>query len=160
MKLSLVITTMALLLVTAARGDSRSEAARYLVKPYPPAEKGMTRFAIILPERENEVDYKVELFVGKKVMVDAVNGHWFGGKIETVNIEGWGFSRYVVKDLGPMTGTLIGGPTELKEKFVALESILVRYNSRLPIAVYVPEGAEVRYRIWSTTPESKAMPQG
>ena len=93
-------------------------------------------------------------------MVDAVNRQFFEGKIETVNIEGWGFSRYVVKDLGPMTGTLIGGPTELKEKFVALESILVRYNSRLPIAVYVPDGAEVRYRIWSTTPESKEMPKG
>ena len=160
MRLPLVITTMTLLLVAAARGDNQSEAARYLVKAYPPAEQGVTRFAIILPKLENEGNYKVELIVGKKVMVDAVNRHWFEGEIQTVNIEGWGFSRYVVKDFGPMAGTLIGGPTELKEKFVTLESILIRYNSRLPIAVYVPEGAEVRYRIWSTTPESKEMPEG
>lgn len=161
MKLTLVIATISLLLVTLAHGDNRSEAAGYLVKPYPPAEKGMTRFAIILPELEHEEDYKVELFVGKKVMADAVNSQSFSGKIETVNIEGWGFRRYVVKDLGEMTSTLIGGrDVVLQEKFVMLPSIVIYYNSRLPIAVYVPDGAEVRYRIWSATPDSKEMPKG
>ena len=28
---------------------------------------------------------------------------------------------------------------------------LIRYNSRLPIVVYVPEGVEVLYRIWSAS---------
>ena len=159
MKLPFVMTVTALLLVTAALGDDRTEAARDL-KPYPPAEKGMTRFAIFLPKLENEEDYKVELIVGKQVLADTVNHHFFEGKIETVIIEGWGYRRYVVKDLGLMMGTLIGGTTELQKKFVALEPVLIRYNSRVPIVVYVPEGAEVRYRIWSTTPESKARPKG
>ena len=77
-----------------------------------------------------------------------------------MTIKGWGFRRYVVKDLGEMMSTLMGSRGELKEKFVAAESLLVRYSSRLPIAVYVPEGAEVRYRIWSTTPESNEMRKG
>ena len=34
---------------------------------------------------------------------------------------------------------------------------LIRYNSRLPIVVYAPEEAEVRYRIWSAAPETQAM---
>ena len=36
------------------------------------------------------------------------------------------------------------------ERFVALagEPQLIRYNSRLPVVVYVPDGVEVRYRIW------------
>jgi serine protease inhibitor ecotin len=25
----------------------------------------------------------------------------------------------------------------------------IRYNTRLPVVVYAPEGVEVRYRIWS-----------
>ena len=40
------------------------------------------------------------------------------------------------------------------------EPYLIRYNSRLPIVVYVPEGVEVRYRIWSAGPETSVMEQG
>ena len=28
------------------------------------------------------------------------------------------------------------------------ESTLVRYNSRLPVVVFVPEGMALRYRVW------------
>jgi len=38
--------------------------------------------------------------------------------------------------------------------------IPLRYNSRLPLAVFVPEGVEVRYRIWKADPEFQSMPQG
>jgi ecotin len=36
------------------------------------------------------------------------------------------------------------------ERFITLggEPDLLRYNSRLPLVVYLPEGVEVRYRIW------------
>ena len=37
---------------------------------------------------------------------------------------------------------------------------LLRYNSRLPIVVYVPEGVEVRYRLWSAAAEVQAMDKG
>ena len=37
------------------------------------------------------------------------------------------------------------------KKFVTAPSLLVPYNSRLPIVVYVPEGYEVRYRIWNAS---------
>jgi ecotin len=47
-------------------------------------------------------------------------------------------------------------------RFVALggEPYLIRYNSRLPVVVYVPEGTEVRYRVWSAGPEAQAMEKG
>jgi ecotin len=36
-------------------------------------------------------------------------------------------------------------------RFITLggEPDLIRYNSRLPVVVYAPEGVEVRYRIWT-----------
>jgi serine protease inhibitor ecotin len=40
------------------------------------------------------------------------------------------------------------------------ETAFIRYNSRLPVVVYAPEGAEVRYRIWSAPPETKAIGKG
>ena len=47
-------------------------------------------------------------------------------------------------------------------RFITLggEPCIIRYNSRLPIMVYVPEGVEVRYRIWTTGAELKSMEKG
>jgi ecotin len=134
------------------------------MQAFPPAEKGMTRFVLRLPKQEDESAFKVELVVGKLVQVDDKNRFFFGGKIEEETIKGWGFPRYLVNELGPMAGTLMAvDPNAPKvERFIKLggDPYLIRYNSRLPIVVYVPEGAEVRYRIWRADAEMKAMEQG
>jgi ecotin len=131
---------------------------------FPPAGQGEARYVLQLPARADESAFKVELIVGKKVEVDAQNRYFFVGTVEEENIPGWGFSRYVVRNLGPMAGTLMAvDPNAPKvARFVALggEPRLVRYNSRLPIVVYVPEGVEVRYRIWMAGAEVKAMEKG
>jgi ecotin len=134
------------------------------MKAFPPAEAGMVRHVLNLPKQEDEDSFKVELVAGKVVEVDQRNRHFFGGKIEARNIEGWGFTRYMVSGLGPMAGTLMAvDPNAPKVKrFVAIggEPFLVRYNSRLPVVVYAPEGVEVRYRIWSAAPEAKPVEEG
>ena len=47
-------------------------------------------------------------------------------------------------------------------RFVALggESFLIRYNSKLPVVVYAPDDAEVRYRLWRAPVESVPIPPG
>jgi len=30
---------------------------------------------------------------------------------------------------------------------------MIRYNSRLPVVIYSPEGVEIRYRIWEAGEE-------
>jgi ecotin len=63
-----------------------------------------------------------------------------------------------------MAGTLmVVDPSAPKvQRFIAMggEPYIIRYNSRLPVVVYAPEGVEVRYRIWSAEPETKAMEKG
>ena len=134
------------------------------MKAFPPAEKGMTRFVLRVPKQEDESNFKVELIVGKLAQVDEKNRFFFGGKIEEETIKGWGFPRYVVKEVGPMAGTLITvDPNAPKvNRFVTLggDPYLIRYNSRLPIVVYVPEGVEVRYRVWRADAEMKVMEKG
>ena len=134
------------------------------MKAFPPTEKGMVRYVLQLPEQKDEYAFKVELIVGKMVQLDEGNRYFFGGKIEAENIEGWGFTRYVVSELGPMAGTLMAvDPNAPKvPRFITIggEPYLIRYNSRLPVVVYVPEGVEVRYRIWSATPEAKPIEKG
>jgi ecotin len=124
----------------------------------------MIRYVLHLPKEDDESVFMVELIAGKTVLVDEKNKYFFGGKIEEQTIEGWGFPRYNVSKLGPMAGTLMAiDPNAPKvNRFVSLggKPYLIRYNSRLPVVVYAPEGVEVRYRIWRASPETKAMEQG
>jgi ecotin len=134
------------------------------MKAFPPADKGMVRYVLQLPKQDDESAFKVELVVGKTVLLDEVNKYFFGGKIEVETIKGWGFPRYTVSKLGPMAGTRIAvhPDTPKVNRFITLggEPFLIRYNSRLPIVVYVPEGVEVRYRVWNASPEVKVIEKG
>lgn len=131
------------------------------MKAFPPAGDGMARFVLELPEKEDEFSFKLELIVGKTLELDEANRYFFGGTLVEETIEGWGFPKYVLKELGPMAGTLIAvDPKAPKVKrFIALggEPFLVRYNSRLPVVVYVPGGVEVRYRVWRADPKPTVM---
>jgi ecotin len=153
--------SMAILLSLA--GLSSASAADNM-KAFPPAQEGVVRCVLQLPKQEDESAFRVELIVGKTVKIDEVNRYFFAGEIKEETIEGWGFPRYVVDKLGPMAGTLIAvDPSAPKvDRFITLagEPHLIRYNSRLPIVVYVPAGVEVRYRIWSAEPVSRTMEKG
>ena len=134
------------------------------MKAFPPAEKGMVRRVLQLPKQDDESAFKVELIVGKTVQIDEGNRYFFVGKIETETIKGWGFPRYNVSKLGPMAGTLMAADPNAPKvnRFITLggEPYLIRYNSRLPIVVYAPEGVEVRYRLWKAGPEAKMIENG
>jgi ecotin len=138
--------------------------ARDNMKAFPPSDQGQIRYVIHLAEQDEESNYQVELIVGQTVKVDESNQYFFGGQIKKENIVGWGFTRYVVSELGPMAGTRMAvDPNAPKvDRFIRLggEPYLIRYNSRLPVVVYVPEGVDVRYRIWRAEPESKAANEG
>jgi ecotin len=140
------------------------QEAKDNLKAYPEPEAGMKRCVMFLEVKKDESEYRIELQVGKTVEVDNVNRYFFGGKLEEVNVEGWGFPKYVVKELGPMAGTLIApDPNAPKVKrFITLggEPQLLRYNSRLPVVVYVPADAEVRLRVWKAVPDAVVVPEG
>jgi ecotin len=134
------------------------------LKAFPAPEPGTTRHVLNLPQEPDESLFKVELVIGKTVEVETQNRYFFAGRIEAESVAGWGFTRYTVGALGPMAGTLMAvDPAAPKApRFITLggEPYLIRYNSRLPIVVYVPDGVEVRYRLWSTSDGSVAMPAG
>jgi ecotin len=134
------------------------------MKAFPPARPGQVRYVLQLPTQDDESASKVELIVGKTVEVDAKNKYFFGGTIKEETVKGWGFPRYIVSKLGPMAGTLMAvDPKAPKvDRFITLggKAYLIPYNSRLPVVVYVPEGVEVRYRIWTGGAEVKAMEKG
>ena len=153
-----------LIIVVAFLSAMLSVQAEDNMKAFPPAEEGMVRYVLKLPEHDDESAFKVELIAGKTVDVDEVNRYYFTGALEKETIKGWGFPRYKVSKLGPMAGTLMAiDPNAPKvSRFIALggEPYLIRYNSRLPIVMYAPEGVEIRYRIWSARLEMKVLEKG
>lgn len=152
-----------LLMIALAAGSSTLFAADNM-KAFPPAEAGQTRHVLQLPKQADETAFKVELIIGKTVHTDQDNRYFFGGELKAVNIQGWGFTRYVLDELGPMAGTLMApNPNAPKvDRFIALggKPQLLRYNSRLPLVVYVPEGVEVRYRMWRADEKTTTIKEG
>lgn len=140
--------------------------ARKQLKAYPEAEEGMVRYVLFLEPREDESRFQVELIVGKVVETDGVNRVGFGSQVETKTVKGWGYSMYVApKDaFENMFSTLIGVPADQPKvkQFVTLGGgpMLLRYNSKLPVVVYVPAGGEVRYRVWEAPPQATPMLPG
>ncbi len=136
--------------------DVDPEAIKNLEAAYPQAAEGMERKVILLPHVERGADesLQVELLVGRVMETDGVNSYRLGGAIHERNIDGWGFSYFEVEgDLRNAASTLIGGPTNPAPRFVPGPRRTVRYNSRLPLVVMVPAGAELRWRIWKAADE-------
>jgi ecotin len=122
------------------------------LKAFPPAKEGMERFIIVLQhkERGEEDNFQVEIIVGKEMLTDGVNVVRLGNTIEPHPVPGWGYTYYEVTGSSATTSTMMAPPpgAPMVKAFVTATPLLVRYNSRLPIVVYVPTGYEVRYRIW------------
>jgi len=119
---------------------------------FPQAEEGYARYIIDVPQTDNDYDHRVEFLIGKNMMVDC-NHHSFLGKVEKLPLEGWGYSYYKVSDIKSGPTTMMACKDPKKEAFISLylppEMSLIRYNSRLGTVIYVPQGFEVRYRIWN-----------
>jgi len=134
------------------------------LKAFPEAEAGMIRYVLNLPVQGEESNYNVELIVGKTVETDANNTYFLVGELKAENIPGWGYTRHVVEKVGPMAGTLMAVDPNAPRvaRFIKLGGppYLLRYNSKLPIVVYVPEDVEVRYRIWSGSEAVKPLNPG
>ena len=123
------------------------------IAPFPKAESGFTRQVIHLAPQAREDDFQVEILAGKTMTTDCNNPR-LGGILEEKNLEGWGYPFYrLEKVIGPMS-TLMACPAGTsKPGFVPVvgDGFLLRYNSKLPLVLYVPRDIEVRYRIWSAS---------
>ncbi len=129
-------------------------------KAYPKAKEGQVRHVLHLPKETDEDSLKVQLIVGKVMDTDGVNQVFFGGGIKEKDVPGWGFPQYIVT-VGPAASTLIRVPLGKPpvKKFVTMggEPHLIRYNSKLPVVVYAPEGYEVKYRFWKADAETQTI---
>lgn len=145
-------TAAAVVLSACATPSVEAQSVRTVqdeLAAYPQASAGQKRHVLILPEASDEDDLKVEIIVGQMQNIDC-NNHSLGGQLSEEVVQGWGYNYYIVPVILPGAATLMGCPPgSNREAFVSLsEQTIVRYNSKLPVVVYTPDNAEVRYRFW------------
>lgn len=148
--LLLGVTAAVVMPCSLASGSSLAE-----LNPFPAAKSGTSQFVIVLPakKRGEEDLFRVELIPGKRMMTDGVNRVRLATTIEPRLLQGWGYTYYEVagKDLTMSTMIAVPDGKNPVEEFVAGPSLLIDYNSRLPIVIYAPAEYEIRYRFWQTT---------
>ncbi|MFJ2692824.1 serine protease inhibitor ecotin [Pseudomonas sp. NPDC087336] len=148
---STLSTTVGLIAVTLSsivHGAKLEEVA-----PFPKPESGFTRQVIHLAPQTREDDFQVQILAGKTLEVDC-NRQRLGGILEEKNLEGWGYPFYrLEKVIGPMSTLMACPDGKRQQDFVPVvgDGFMLRYNSKLPIVLYVPKDVEVRYRVWSAS---------
>ncbi|MCK9516756.1 MAG: ecotin family protein [Ottowia sp.] len=149
-RILLLAASLALLSACAQQPTAQApgpEVAQAL-QAFPPAEPGYRRHVIVLPPRNDEDQRRVELTGGKVMPVDC-NVHGMDGQFNQQDVQGWGYTYWTLESEQQVRSTMMMCPDNRKhDAFVQTESVLIRYNSRLPVVVFVPEGLSLRWRIW------------
>lgn len=160
-RLPLLLSTMLLCLTMGISMNAQNkvkptdEAVKNL-KPYPAVIDSLERYVIYLDQKADESLFEIELIAGKTMMVDC-NRHSLMGSFKEETLQGWGYNYYVFETNNHIASTMMMCLDNTKtEKFVKSEPISVRYNSRLPIVVYLPKGIELKYKIWTAGEENTA----
>ncbi|MCP1995035.1 ecotin family protein [Flavobacterium sp. HSC-61S13] len=146
-KSQLLILTIILAVSSAVAAQEKSKT-----EMFPKAKEGFKQVVINLPKiKKEENNYKIELFVGKIASTDSCNSYSLIGELTDHNLEGWGYTYYNFDSEGRILKTLMMCPDDTKvNTFVHDQGTFMRYNSNLPIVVYVADGLEVRYKVWKT----------
>ncbi|GEM_PF-25591 len=127
--------------------DLNADAAKQL-KSFPETMEDYDRYVIYLPTQENEEELRLEIIPGIMKEVDC-NTHWLTGEFDTKEIEGMGYNYMIFESSGDVASTRMACPdNELIEKFVAAQGNFGRYNSQLPVVVFVPKEVELKYKVW------------
>jgi len=130
-------------------GNTPNPAAQSELKAFPATLAGHQRHVIELPALPNEDDHKLELIGGRAMTVDC-NARGMDGRFEARDVRGWGYTYWVLQSKGQVRSTMMMCPPgSEKPGFVPAEPLLVRYNSKLPVVVFVPDGMTLRWRVWS-----------
>ncbi|GAB6124027.1 serine protease inhibitor ecotin [Dysgonomonas termitidis] len=157
-KTMLTLLSVAVLLsfTTSMNAQDKKNDIEKALAPFPKAGEGMVRHVIEMKKKSDESLYKVEIIPGKVMSVDC-NHHSLMGKLEEKDLQGWGYTYYEFTSDGQTRSTMMACNKPNENKFVSGQTLIVRYNSKLPIVIYAPKGYEVKYRIWKADKEKSSV---
>ncbi|HPE60700.1 MAG TPA: ecotin family protein [Thiolinea sp.] len=136
------------------------ESYQYGMKPYPAAPSGYTRLSIHLPKLADEDAAVLRFRAGKSMTVDCNQQH-LDGRWQQQTAQGWGFDYYTLSSSGQVVSTRMACPPDSsRQAFVPAGGAQdLRYNSRVPVVVYVPTGYQVHYSVLMPKYQGVAAPE-
>lgn len=124
------------------------------LSPFPKAERGMKQVVIEVPHSKEDANKKLEIFVGKEMQVDTCNKTFLGGDFKAAELTGCGYNYLTFETKGAAGSTLMACPNPQKvTKFVKSQGYLTDYNGRMPVVLYIPEGYEAKFKIYTAKKE-------
>jgi ecotin len=155
-----------LIALAGSLGSFQAVAAADDLKPFPEAGTGYRRVVIRLPVVEVPDDRRVELIFGKMMEVDC-NRHFLSGRLARKVAQGWGYDYLVLDEVGGPASTMMACPPGEPKRTIFVrvspgrddaQNEWQRYNAKLPLVIYVPDGIEVRYLIWTADKQTVTAP--
>lgn len=148
------ILALAVLFMGTISGVMAQTITKVDVSVFPKPENGYKQVVIEVPHSDLDSSKKIEFKVGKWMEVDGCNYFNLMGTLEEKDLSGWGYSYYTFETKGEVTSTMMACPDSPKRNlFVTALPQLTRYNGKMPIVIYVPEGYDVTYSIYKTDGE-------
>lgn len=140
--------------------DNENYQADESIKMFPKPTQGMEQHVITLPKLADEQHYKLEVNIGQKRAIDC-NKHGLNGTLQHLNLSGWGYEYYQVETISEGPSTMMACFDMAKtEAFLTIPgSLMLNYDSRLPKVFYLPQGTQLRYRVWNTNGEYHYSPE-
>ncbi|WP_020413810.1 ecotin family protein [Microbulbifer sp. VTAC004] len=117
---------------------------------FPVEVEGKQRHVIQLPKVVDESRFMVELVPGKSEVADC-NLQSFSAPLERQLLPGWGYPYYVLSELKATPDTQkVCAPGSESRRFIRVraEGLILPYRSNLPLVVYMPQGVQLKYRVW------------
>lgn len=156
MRINQIITLACTLFIsTSVMGQEQREISNEIgldLSVFPAVSADQKQVVINLPAKESqaaEKKYKVELIAGKTMAVDC-NKYGLNGLLQEKTVDSMGYIYYTFSTNGETWSTMMGCPEESRhEEFVSAQPLMIDYNSQIPIVIYLPEGYELRYTIWT-----------
>ncbi|SNR33489.1 ecotin [Lutibacter agarilyticus] len=146
--ISSILLLFAVFVFSQENTNKITELKELDISMYPVPKEGFSLYTIQLEPKQNEANFQIELYAEKIEEVDC-NKYQLLGEFIKHNLEGWGYSYYEFNSNGDIMGTRMACPNSSKhEEFVKSSVILVRYNSNIPIVVYLPNKMSLKYKIW------------
>lgn len=142
--------------VTAGTAEAQSRPPANDLRAFPQPAPGQVRRVIRLAPEQDEGALRVGIVIGRSLWVDC-NRQVFSARVEERTAQGWGYPYYVVTAPPQTASTRMACPDNSRRRaFVrAADEPLLRYNSRLPLVIFVPADVQLRYRIWRAGPEQE-----
>lgn len=122
---------------------------------YPLPQEGWEKVVVDLPLlKKGTSEYRVEFTVGFDMETDLCNPYSLIGEWAEYEVQNSELVYFIASTKGQVVKAMNECPNNKKKsQFVGVKSSFMIHTGQQPLVVYIPEGYQLRYRLWSADKE-------